>query len=412
VNRTLDASLSQKSKTAYENALVRLLQWYYQEAKDYLTPGFLGRVPPGTQSLSAEFIKDFLRGSLGPDDYPFIERHLTSLHIIHYFQDLGLTDNIKANSLASHRSAWHHLRSLCHQPATEDLKKKLKKFWKGLKREELRAEREELWAQREESKAFFPEMPTRMFEVVQRCMGAVPKASVAGVQFPSGAGVSLPQMQVLIQSQLEPIVASLRALQAGLPAAVPVRPPEGPATTPLFWGGRMRRVSREFQVPSVTLQAAFRLWCVGSDRHPPLRQLEPVDLGDFSHKSDAASKAADALVRAKRGQLSALRSVMLPMENELKTQSEWNEALLSQQQLPVGTLNEWYALAVPALAIPQQTTAGRVRRLEHMKWTTVRREVLYASSSKSARRANASPGAALGDAAEEQEDDAGDAMDD
>jgi hypothetical protein len=88
-------------------------------------------------------------------------------------------------------------------------------------REELRAQREELRAQREENKAFFLEMPTRMFEVVQRWMGAVPTASVAGVQFPSGAGVSLPEMQVL--SQLEPIVASLRALQAGLPAAVPVR---------------------------------------------------------------------------------------------------------------------------------------------------------------------------------------------
>jgi hypothetical protein len=87
----------------------------------------------------------------------------------------------------------------------------------------------------------------------------------------------------------------------------------------------------------------------------------------------------------------------------------WDEGLVSQRQLPVARLNEWYALAVPALAIPQQTTAGRVRRLENMKWTSVRREVLYASSSKSARRANASPGAALGD---EQEENAGEAMDD
>jgi hypothetical protein len=138
VNRTLEASLSQRSKIAYEHAIVRCLQWYYLQAKDYLTPRFLSRVPPGTESLSAEFIKGFIRGPLDAADYPFIERHLTALHIIHYFQDLALADNVNANSLASHRSAFHHLRSLCHQPATDDLKRKLKKFWKGLKRGEAR----------------------------------------------------------------------------------------------------------------------------------------------------------------------------------------------------------------------------------------------------------------------------------
>jgi hypothetical protein len=84
----------------------------------------------------------------------------------------------------------------------------------------------------------------------------------------------------------------------------------------------------------------------------------------------------------------------------------WDKGLVSQRQLPVARLNEWYA---HLLWRSRSKPRPRVRRLENMKWTSVRREVLYASSSKSASRANACPGAALGD---EQEVNAGEAMDD
>jgi hypothetical protein len=88
---------------------------------------------------------------------------------------------------------------------------------------ELKEQREELRALRAESKAFFLEMPTKMMDVVQRCMGAVPTATFAGVQIPSGAAVSFPQIQAEMQRQLEPVLASLRALEAALPTTAPVR---------------------------------------------------------------------------------------------------------------------------------------------------------------------------------------------
>ena len=62
-------------------------------------------------------------------------------------------------------------------------------------------------------------------------------------------------------------------------------PPHRTAPTGLYnWGGKLRRVPEDFDVPCVTLRLAFQLWHLGDPKstYPPLCQVETVDVGDDS----------------------------------------------------------------------------------------------------------------------------------
>lgn len=63
---------------------------------------------------------------------------------------------------------------------------------------------------------------------------------------------------------------------------------------------------QDFEIPSVSLQIAFQLWCLGDGvkEYPPFRQLEPDDLG--SDQIPAQKK--------KRRRLSDLGTVMGRLE--------------------------------------------------------------------------------------------------
>lgn len=75
------------------------------------------------------------------------------------------------------------------------------------------------------------------------------------------------------------------------------------------WGGKLRRAPENWRIPSAALLQAFQGWCLG-DLHdannpvPPIRKLEPKDLGD--------DKVPEH--RSKRKALAELRTVMTIME--------------------------------------------------------------------------------------------------
>ena len=129
-----------------------------------------------------------------------------------------------------------------------------------------------------------------------------------------------------------------------------------------FWGGRFRRVPQDFELPKGGMRTTFQQWCLGNPAkgHPPLQQLQAIDMGD---DSDRAQKN-------KRRRLADLHALMGKLKNHLIQANHWIE-LPSLEQV-----NTMFDEAVAALDIPPETPKGRKRRLDQISWTTIVREVL------------------------------------
>ena len=95
-------------------------------------------------------------------------------------------------------------------------------------------------------------------------------------------------------------------------------------------------------------EALFRLWCSG-DREKqicPYKKFERLDM-----PTDAAKK-----------RLSDVRSLMGRLEGKLRAENAWiaNPSLAQ--------VNEMFARAKDVLAVPEQTSKGRKRRVDQLSW--------------------------------------------
>jgi hypothetical protein len=69
-----------------------------------------------------------------------------------------------------------------------------------------------------------------------------------------------------------------------------------------LWGGQHHRFPEDFLFPKCSVLDAWRLWCVGTDKHPPLRSLTPQELSTSN----------------KQKRLSDMKWLMLKIEDNAK----------------------------------------------------------------------------------------------
>ena len=117
------------------------------------------------------------------------------------------------------------------------------------------------------------------------------------------------------------------------------------------WGGQLgRRMPEDFQFGKMTLLVAFLRWCCGDSIHYPWRALKCRDFN-----------------RANGRLFCELRFLMRMMENEAIRINCWIDNPSVTQATDI------FYQCIHCLEIPNETSLGRERRIDQLKWKSCAR---------------------------------------
>ncbi|KAG9415491.1 hypothetical protein AC1031_008936 [Aphanomyces cochlioides] len=123
-----------------------------------------------------------------------------------------------------------------------------------------------------------------------------------------------------------------------------------PEPTLFTWNGSLHRVPATFKFPSGTVSNAWEYWCCGDSRlhYPPLRLLQPTDMPTLQH----------------RKRLSDFRFLMREIDRLVVE----NGTMIHSPS--VAEAANMLDAVKQFLPIYDHTDVNRIRRKDHLKWTS------------------------------------------